>query len=246
MLLRSLTKHVKDQNWFAVALDFVIVVVGILIAFQITNWNESKADKARVERHLEKIVFDLRADIEEVGVIIEATEYRSSAVRTVLKRSGFQFPRQFETPSGEVLDVPDFPPFESKLAESANTALSWLSTLDGSRGGYEALVSSGDLQLIEKPGLGSQIQGYYALADELYDQDRAHQELRDRVTFSKHRLGIGVGNTSLEELIELAKLDKQFAAELSSLASYDFIQIESMRAFAGQAKALIAAIEESR
>ena len=42
MLLRSLTKHVRDQNWFAVFLDFFIVVAGILIAFQITNWNEAR------------------------------------------------------------------------------------------------------------------------------------------------------------------------------------------------------------
>lgn len=31
MLLRSLTKHVKAQNWFAVGLDFLIVVVGVFI-----------------------------------------------------------------------------------------------------------------------------------------------------------------------------------------------------------------------
>ena len=42
MRLRSITKHVRDQNWFAVALDFFIVVAGILIAFQITNWNEGR------------------------------------------------------------------------------------------------------------------------------------------------------------------------------------------------------------
>ena len=42
MRLRSLTKHVRDQNWFAVFLDFFIVVAGILIAFQITNWNEER------------------------------------------------------------------------------------------------------------------------------------------------------------------------------------------------------------
>lgn len=42
MLLGSISKHVKDQNWFAVALDFVIVVAGILIAFQITNWSEER------------------------------------------------------------------------------------------------------------------------------------------------------------------------------------------------------------
>ena len=51
MLLRRITKHVKDQNWFAVALDFVIVVVGILIAFQITNWSEARRD-VRAERAL--------------------------------------------------------------------------------------------------------------------------------------------------------------------------------------------------
>ena len=31
MLLRRITEHVKDQNWFAVALDFVIVVFLSLI-----------------------------------------------------------------------------------------------------------------------------------------------------------------------------------------------------------------------
>jgi hypothetical protein len=48
MLLRSITKHVKDQNWFAVALDFLIVLAGILIAFQITNWNEDRNDRAEL------------------------------------------------------------------------------------------------------------------------------------------------------------------------------------------------------
>lgn len=53
MLLRRISKHVKDQNWFAVALDFLIVVAGILIAFQITNWSE-----ARVESHREKVLLE--------------------------------------------------------------------------------------------------------------------------------------------------------------------------------------------
>ena len=45
MLLRSITTHVKEQNWFAVALDFFIVVAGILIAFQITEWNEGRIER---------------------------------------------------------------------------------------------------------------------------------------------------------------------------------------------------------
>lgn len=61
MLLRRITKHVKDQNWFAVALDFVIVVAGILLALQVSNWNS-----ARLEREIERdMLIRLHADIQE-------------------------------------------------------------------------------------------------------------------------------------------------------------------------------------
>lgn len=63
MILRRLTKHIKDQNWFAVGLDFVIVVVGILIAFQITNWNENRAERAQEVRYLSSMKRDVESSI---------------------------------------------------------------------------------------------------------------------------------------------------------------------------------------
>ena len=45
MLLRRLSQHVKDQNWFAVLLDFVIVVFGVFIGIQVSNWNETRKDR---------------------------------------------------------------------------------------------------------------------------------------------------------------------------------------------------------
>lgn len=59
MLLRSVSKHVKDQNWFAVFIDFFIVVVGILIAFQITNWNSDKQDRVDEQYYLNRIIGDI-------------------------------------------------------------------------------------------------------------------------------------------------------------------------------------------
>ena len=48
MLLRRITKHVTDQNWFAVFVDFLIVVVGVFIGIQVANWNaELKIDEQR-------------------------------------------------------------------------------------------------------------------------------------------------------------------------------------------------------
>ena len=64
MLLRSITKHVREQNWFAVALDFFIVVAGILIAFQITNWNEARGDEKLRVHYLERLQSDLTQTID--------------------------------------------------------------------------------------------------------------------------------------------------------------------------------------
>ena len=68
MILRRITQHVKDQNWFAVFLDFVIVVVGILIAFQITNWNDGREDF----RQETKALVELRKELADSMVTTEA------------------------------------------------------------------------------------------------------------------------------------------------------------------------------
>jgi hypothetical protein len=47
MILRRVTEHVKAQNWFAVGVDFVIVVVGVFIGIQVANWNESRLEQER-------------------------------------------------------------------------------------------------------------------------------------------------------------------------------------------------------
>ena len=59
MILRHITQHVKDQNWFAVGLDFVIVVAGILIAFQVTNWSEERHQASQAEQALDSIKAEL-------------------------------------------------------------------------------------------------------------------------------------------------------------------------------------------
>ncbi|MBU1210882.1 MAG: hypothetical protein KJ587_06380 [Alphaproteobacteria bacterium] len=60
MILRRLTKHVKDQNWFAVGLDFVIVVIGVGVALmgqQVLSDRQSRADLRVAEAGLEGDLF---------------------------------------------------------------------------------------------------------------------------------------------------------------------------------------------
>ena len=39
MLLRRVIRHVRKQEWTAVGIDFLIVVIGVLLAMQVSNWN---------------------------------------------------------------------------------------------------------------------------------------------------------------------------------------------------------------
>lgn len=63
MLLRRVIQHVRKQEWTAIAIDFVIVVVGVFIGIQAANWNEARADQARARGYLERIHNDLETDV---------------------------------------------------------------------------------------------------------------------------------------------------------------------------------------
>jgi len=60
VLLRRITKHVKDQNWFAVLIDFIIVVFGVFIGIQVANWNGDRENRALEQEYLNR----LHAEIE--------------------------------------------------------------------------------------------------------------------------------------------------------------------------------------
>jgi hypothetical protein len=56
-------QHVRRQDWFAVFLDFIIVVIGVFVGIQVSNWNAARIDEARARGYLERIRADLDADI---------------------------------------------------------------------------------------------------------------------------------------------------------------------------------------
>jgi hypothetical protein len=49
MILRRIADNIRSQNWFAVAVEFVIVVVGVFMGLQVQDWNEAR--KARIDEH---------------------------------------------------------------------------------------------------------------------------------------------------------------------------------------------------
>jgi len=57
MLLRRITQHVRNENWFAVTLDFIIVVIGVAVAIMGQEWLAERNQKSNIEQ-VEKVLQD--------------------------------------------------------------------------------------------------------------------------------------------------------------------------------------------
>ncbi len=159
MILRRITKHVKDQNWFAVALDFFIVVAGILIAFQITNWSEARSDAVREQKIIER----LHSDFEALG-------------REVDERIEFMEPLVGLIEDTKQLIIND--PTDADLERLKNfyeTAFT-LPNISGQSDTYEQLISSGDMNLLANDQLLSELVRHASFTDQLLHQDQVIRE----------------------------------------------------------------------
>jgi len=74
MILDNLSRAFKTQNWFAVATEFVIVIAGVVIGFQISQIAETQAEERQVEELLGLVAAEMEANVETVQHHAEATE----------------------------------------------------------------------------------------------------------------------------------------------------------------------------
>ena len=62
MILRRVIEHVRNQQWTAIGIDLVIVVVGVFIGLQVSNWNDDRATARRAAAFTERLRDDLREE----------------------------------------------------------------------------------------------------------------------------------------------------------------------------------------
>lgn len=163
MFLRKITKHVKDQNWFAVVIDFIIVVFGVFIGIQLGNWNEELTDNARSEQYLQRIASDLTQEISIYNDRINFWQQVSDYGLTVLD----------EANAGET----SLTPWELLIAyfQASQTAEFFPSNAT-----FEELKNAGDLELVRNAKLRSALSEYYAYpgTENLQERPRYREHIR--------------------------------------------------------------------
>jgi len=88
MILARLSRAVREQNWFAVVLEFFVVVAGVLLAFQISQWAEHRADAEREALLLTRLHAEAETSVDYFTTQVERRqdedELRDVLIQTLL------------------------------------------------------------------------------------------------------------------------------------------------------------------
>lgn len=76
MILRRLARSIRKQDWFAVTIEFVIVVAGIFVGLQVTEWNDQRQLRERELNYLIRLAEDVGAMGTEIAEIQARAEGR--------------------------------------------------------------------------------------------------------------------------------------------------------------------------
>jgi hypothetical protein len=79
---RKTRKTLADENKFIkyfryVIGEIVLVVIGILIALQINNWNEERKEYSKIKKYANSLIIDLQSDIIETKIRLGQVKVRS-------------------------------------------------------------------------------------------------------------------------------------------------------------------------
>lgn len=166
MILRRVIGHFRNQEWTAIALDFLIVVVGVVVGIQVSNWNAERIDHSRALGYLERISDNIDADM----VVIE-------------KRMAFWH---------QVADFGDLGLSYAETGEAGEHSQwdlmlayfqsSQVYELDPNQSTYDELKSAGELGLISNLELRNALTDYYVFG--------ASRTVNERPPYRQHVRGI--------------------------------------------------------
>ncbi|HYW76154.1 MAG TPA: hypothetical protein VFA48_05970 [Gammaproteobacteria bacterium] len=144
MIFSRFIRNMKGQHWLAFFIDFVIVVVGVFLGIQASNWNQARQNRAAEVVYLRA----LAKDFDSIGASVQAQIDFETTIAHDINRS---------------LDEIDAPPSKNRTLR-LGMLLSQLvarSTLKIESPTFRELQSSGHLGLIRDRALRGSIVEYF-------------------------------------------------------------------------------------
>lgn len=85
MFFRHLTHHVRNLHWSAIVIDLLIVIAGVFIGTQVSNWNEDRVTNRKAAAFADRLRDDLREEAWSSELLLQYNrEVLANAERAVV------------------------------------------------------------------------------------------------------------------------------------------------------------------
>lgn len=244
MILRRMREHATTHNWFAVAIDLAIVILGVFLGTQVSNWNDARADRGVVVGHLSEIAEDLRSHLALHDSLYASAVGRISAVDYIYDQAFHRRLPQTLVLSVEAWDAPPAPPIPEDRLDHIMGYVDLVRVNMGSRQAYDSLISSGHMGMIQNRALARHIQEYYAHYDDALAASEVFREFRNNGAIESFASGVSLfDERPVGEIVAIARRDPRFAAYLRSQRDWAILHANLLMRLKTESEALLREIE---
>ncbi len=159
----QLIKEGSFQKYLLYAIgEILLVMIGILLALQVNNWNEHRKNTYKEQTYLQNIKSDLTIELENLRAIDKEWTYRISVFKTI--DTSFQIWRYIKNDIVRDINLDKIGKrFVFKRGESTRLR----------KGTYDAIKDNGEIRLIHNEQIYLNIQeiyeGYSTTQDNIYE-----------------------------------------------------------------------------
>jgi hypothetical protein len=76
MILHSIAKSVRDQNWSVIFIELLVVIIGLVLAFQVDRWWEERNERSREQDYITRLIGEVQDDIDQIRFAKDLAEVR--------------------------------------------------------------------------------------------------------------------------------------------------------------------------
>ena len=250
MITRRLVRHLREQNWTAITIEFVLLVLGVFLGIQAANWNEAAADRRSAARYMDDIADDIRADIEELSRTRVSALTRIAASTHILREAGHpELAAEFAISDSSADDIfngierfaiPEQAPLTEFQRHRLWPLVVGFYVYDTNRSAFDALVSSGKIDLLDDREVLGKLREDYYLVNAL---DRT--QTRTILPMRNHFIELGIarglspeGPVDEDLLVRKVGDDPALAASIAASREYAALHLYLAQLLDGKAHEL--------
>jgi len=176
-MLKRIAHYIRHHDWFAVGIEVLVVVIGLLLAFQFDRWREGRAEHQQERAYVDRLIADVQTDLPGIEYAIALGRLRLELVDLLM--------RVAEDPLAATA-TPTL--FMGAITQAAYTYTPELTSYT-----FENLRSTGDLRLIRDETVKNTLFAYYG-------NDASERQFRPLQFATEHRhFELAAGILSLEQ-----------------------------------------------